>query len=347
MSFTRLIRVFSAALLITRAASLSLVPRTVPPYIGSYHGFDPEGCVIDNALSYKFAESDSMTEEICIDTCDAAGFFWAGLTKGNQCWCGNINRSQAATIDNCMISCSGAQGENCGGNNHYLVYRRFVQPQVVQQYKDWTTVSSCYTDDPSARALHHLAIRDDTVTVSKCLDACEADGFALAGVEYYNECWCGNSIQYDNHPQSIFNCQYPCAGDPHQLCGGSNSMIIYQRGIPYTVGPVTTLVQSYNNYHLTQCWQDDKYLFGGQRLLQNEPNPPLPHEEVTVQKCIDACAQSGYTSAGLEWSQECFCGNISFPPGQSTSPGDCNMPCTADATQYCGGPNRLLIYTST
>jgi hypothetical protein len=46
-------------------------------------------------------------------------------------------------------------------------------------------------DDPSARTLHHLQERSDTVTVEKCLDACLAQDFALAGLEYGSEC-CSN-----------------------------------------------------------------------------------------------------------------------------------------------------------
>jgi hypothetical protein len=220
------------------------------------------------------------------------------------------------------------------------------QAQLVAKYKDWTPASSCYTDNPATRALHYLAIRDSSVTVPTCLDACQAGGFALAGVEFSDECWCGNSIQYANHPQDASNCQYSCAGDPTQLCGGASAIIIYKRGIPFTTGPVTTLVKNYKSYHLTKCWRDEQWLSGGPRLLTNEPNPPLPHEEVTVQKCIDACAKSGYSSAGLEWSQECFCGDISVPPAQSAPVDDCNMPCTDNAKQYCGGPNRMLIYTT-
>ena len=43
-------------------------------------------------------------------------------------------------------------------------------------------------DVPSARTLHHLQERSDSMTVQRCLDACLAQDFALAGLEYGSEC---------------------------------------------------------------------------------------------------------------------------------------------------------------
>ena len=40
----------------------------------------------------------------------------------------------------------------------------------------------------------------------------------------------------------------------------------------------------------------------------------IPHEDVTVERCISACDAAGYTSAGLEWSQECCTSLVPPPP---------------------------------
>jgi hypothetical protein len=55
---------------------------------------------------------------------------------------------------------------------------------------------------------------------------------------------------------------------------------------------------------------------------------------MTVQKCIDACAADGFSSAGVEFGKECHCGNISFPAGSSAELDECNMPCLGDASQW-------------
>jgi len=43
--------------------------------------------------------------------------------------------------------------------------------------------------------------------------------------------------------------------------------------------------------------------FGGRRLLPNWPTVPILAEEMTVERCIDGCSSSHYTSAGLEYGQ--------------------------------------------
>ena len=54
---------------------------------------------------------------------------------------------------------------------------------------------------------------------------------------------------------------------------------------------------------------------------------------MTVQKCIDGCAASGYTSAGVEYGSECYCGNVSYQPGQSAAQNECSMACLGDASE--------------
>lgn len=54
--------------------------------------------------------------------------------------------------------------------------------------------------------------------------------------------------------------------------------------------------------------------------------------------------------AGTDISSECFCGQAlengsAHIQGKSELTG-CNMPCTGNALEFCGGPNRLNIYGS-
>lgn len=63
--------------------------------------------------------------------------------------------------------------------------------------------------------------------------------------------------------------------------------------------------------------------------------------------CTSACYNAGYSLAGTEYSAECWCGNSIGGSGAPASTADCNMPCTGDNTQSCGGPNRLNLYNYT
>ncbi len=39
------------------------------------------------------------------------------------------------------------------------------------------------------------------------------------------------------------------------------------------------------------------------------------------------------------------CGN-ELAAGAAADAADCNMPCSGDATQFCGGPNRMNLFVS-
>lgn len=64
----------------------------------------------------------------------------------------------------------------------------------------------------------------------------------------------------------------------------------------------------------------------------------------TIQSCTSACSDAGYDLAGTEYSAECWCGNSIEAGGAPASASDCNMLCSGNQSQYCGGPNRLNLY---
>ncbi|KAL4251371.1 hypothetical protein ABKN59_005563 [Abortiporus biennis] len=70
---------------------------------------------------------------------------------------------------------------------------------------------------------------------------------------------------------------------------------------------------------------------------------------MTQNNCAIFCASQNFKYAGVEWSQECYCGN-DFSNGASSIPGavtECNMPCKGDPYQSCGGSQRLNLIVNT
>ncbi|KAK7459660.1 Cell wall integrity and stress response component 2 [Stygiomarasmius scandens] len=62
----------------------------------------------------------------------------------------------------------------------------------------------------------------------------------------------------------------------------------------------------------------------------------------TGQQCLDQCHSLGYTWAGVEFGRECYCGN-GLTPDYGSSTG-CDMRCTGDESQICGGINAINVY---
>ncbi|CAM9651077.1 unnamed protein product, partial [Phaeothamnion confervicola] len=58
----------------------------------------------------------------CVSRCRAAGYPYAGLEYGGECWCGNsYNRYGESTA--CTMPCSGLPRVVCGGADALSAYR--------------------------------------------------------------------------------------------------------------------------------------------------------------------------------------------------------------------------------
>ena len=66
--------------------------------------------------------------------------------------------------------------------------------------------------------------------------------------------------------------------------------------------------------------------------------------KMTDEACISYCSGKKYAIAGTEYSQECFCSNVIGGGSIQTPAGDCNMGCSGNSTEACGGPNRLTVF---
>ena len=68
--------------------------------------------------------------------------------------------------------------------------------------------------------------------------------------------------------------------------------------------------------------------------------------KMTQETCIAFCNGKNYAYAGLEYSAECFCGNTLAAGSAAAPAADCNKACSGDATQACGGGNRLTLFNN-
>jgi hypothetical protein len=48
-----------------------------------------------------------------------------------------------------------------------------------------------------------------------------------------------------------------------------------------------------------------------------------------------------------ENSGQCFCGETMPTQGKAASDDECNLPCKGDASQTCGGKEKLSVYLNT
>ncbi|KAG4439545.1 hypothetical protein IFR05_004985 [Cadophora sp. M221] len=173
------------------------------------------GCYSDasNARTLRTAMNvGGNTVEICTAACAAAGFSFAGMEFGSQCFCDNaISNGGAEASSGCTMACPGNSAEICGGGGRLSVYQ--VTPT-------WQSVG-CYTDSTTARTLsatYNIAGN----TQEKCQAACQAGGFKYSGTEFGSQCFCGNNIA--STAGLAGDCLTPCPGDSTTKCGGINRL---------------------------------------------------------------------------------------------------------------------------
>jgi hypothetical protein len=65
---------------------------------------------------------------------------------------------------------------------------------------------------------------------------------------------------------------------------------------------------------------------------------------MTQESCVGYCTSLSYGYAGVEYSGECYCSNYIASTGLPAAISDCSMGCNGNATESCGGPNRLNLF---
>ena len=99
----------------------------------------------------------------------------------------------------------------------------------------------CHKDSFEARLLTGSISKSQEKNSKKhCIEKCKNEGYSLAGMQYGNECFCGEKSIKDlnNFKIEEEKCNKKCPGAPSEACGGYLTMNIYHTGsVPSKPGP--------------------------------------------------------------------------------------------------------------
>ncbi|XP_062608878.1 uncharacterized protein LOC134270660 [Saccostrea cucullata] len=208
---------------------------------------------------------------------------------------------------------------------HCIFYLTFGYFQIAEVEKRSSTL--CYLDSPT-RTLDGQFTKSDQMTPSYCQKFCTKGNYKLYGVEASNWCHCGNYITRDVLKDPS-DCEEKCSGDSDQICGGAWAINIFAN--PEYKNP-DDLVQGSNGEYVG-CFQDQSCRsFTGNHYRSNQ---------MTIEKCKSFC--TSYSMYALEATTGCWCSNY-FKTRVPKPDSDCNMKCTGNSDQICGGAWRLSVY---
>ncbi|KAL7628868.1 hypothetical protein AAE478_000383 [Parahypoxylon ruwenzoriense] len=335
-----------------------------PSAVGNYNWY---GCQTEatniRALSMFTYADDAMTLDSCQAFCSDKGTTYFGTEYARECYCGNKleTGSVKAPASECSMLCAGNQLEYCGAGNRLSVYAKNGTstssssapgteptgtdpdaPQVTSFPDGWTS-QGCWQDGPNGRIMPTFQAPDDPqLTPQKCAQLCSDNGYIISGTEYYTQCFCSNAIFNGGAPtEDASKCSTPCGGDNQVMCGGPGYLSIYSKGTPEIYEPPTPRDTVDGTWTYQGCYEDN---VNDQRTLFWALSFP---GTMTPEQCLGKCASFGYAAGGLEYGNECYCGDpIDVDASGSTKrpESECNIVCAGDASAICGGGARLSVY---
>ncbi|KAL0934763.1 uncharacterized protein CTRU02_209354 [Colletotrichum truncatum] len=299
------------------------------------------GCFVDSAqrvLPDKIIGANDMTAAKCAANC--VGYSYFGTQWSSECYCGNTVPSVSAPASECNMLCSGKGDEVCGGSLRLNVYKlpstANNQPSTSATEPAIPPVSGfeykgCYSDGIPQRVLAGKVVNDPSMTIEMCAEACKNWGYTWFGVEYTTECYCGTALDGASTKVAGTECSMSCGGNNSQKCGAANRISVFAS--LSAAGPATNSL-SVAGFQYGSCWTDKV----DDRSLKAVD---YRTDDMTAEKCAERC--QGYAYFGLEYSRECYCGDQLG--GQTAPEKECGMLCMGSANQWCGGPDRLNVYT--
>ncbi|KAI1394131.1 putative glyoxal oxidase [Hypoxylon trugodes] len=337
-------------------------PSTISNY--NWYGCQTEASNIRALSLYTYAD-DGMTLETCQVFCDAKGTTYFGVEYARECYCGNKfeTGSAEAPESDCSMLCGGDQLEYCGGSNRLSVYVKNGTSTptssssapggpsatssdpgtpIATGFPDGWTDQGCWQDGPNGRIMPTFQAPDDPeLTPQKCAQLCSGDGYTVSGTEYYTQCFCSNAIYNGGVADNdTTKCSTPCGGDSNSMCGGSGYLSIYSKGTPQVYKDPTPS-SDIANWTYQGCYEDNvnnkRTLFWALTFANT----------MTPDQCLSKCASFGYAAAGLEYGDECYCGDpidVDTSGATKRPESECNVVCAGDASSICGGGARLSMY---
>ncbi|KAK7042275.1 putative fungistatic metabolite [Favolaschia claudopus] len=313
-------------------------------------GWATKGCVREptsgRALTGYSFTSSSMTITSCVAKCDSLNFKYAGAEYANECYCGNSFQggdTGGGTLDDgsCTMNCAGDATQKCGAGFRLSAYVKQSNATVAPVLPTGWSYTGCVSEPSSGRTLTNYSFTDPNMSVDKCVATCSSKGFHIAGAEYSSECYCGDSFQATatgggaNAPDS--DCSMSCSGESTQKCGGGNRLSIYS--VPQTTTPTGPTLPSGWSY--ISCMQEPA---GTGRLFTGYS---YSSSSLTVESCIGTCKSRGFSYAGMEYANECYCGTgYAVTPAVKATESECSMACAGSASEKCGAGFRLSVYSS-
>lgn len=208
------------------------------------------------------------------------------------------------------------------------------------------------------RTLNAAYTTIDNMTVEYCQSYCTNLGYPFSGVEDGTECYCDLAVNptasFDFSGNYTMGCIMACPGNRSEWCGGPFYMDVYNNTDPNLnittdqAGSALQLTVTPSPYASTYIGCASEGTSG--RALNG---PTFTANNMTNEYCKAFCQTNNYMLYGLEYAEQCYCGNALTNGGAivdklPTMDGStCNQRCAGNFSEVCGGGGALSVYNNT
>ncbi|KAF2864815.1 glyoxal oxidase N-terminus-domain-containing protein [Massariosphaeria phaeospora] len=343
-------------------------------------GWQAQGCYVDSVgtrtLGVGMGVTGAMTNDKCQTACRNAGYTWAGTEYSAECFCDSALRNGGGPApdgnDQCSMLCAGDETQMCGGPNRLTMFRFFEgnegsttsattgpTPTPTEDTPTSTRVNTasatatglpegweykgCYVDGPGFRIMGNAQADNPQLTIASCSKTCDDLGFTIAGMEYSYQCFCDNVIRQDGKlATDDSQCGMPCSGASGEKCGGPDRLSVWSSQDVLKVVRPPKAIEKVGNWVYQACIDEPTPLqarvFPWQ-LVNKTGNSP--------EWCLGKCAEFGYMAGGMQFGEECYCGDIDGVEAvnaKEVPESECSVPCPGNPEALCGAGLRYSWY---
>ncbi|KIP07217.1 hypothetical protein PHLGIDRAFT_35537 [Phlebiopsis gigantea 11061_1 CR5-6] len=326
-------------------------------------GWGDLGCIAEGtngrALTGASTTSPNMTANVCAGFCASKGFTYAGIEFGDECYCGNSFSNGATGNPVNWYECT----SDCAGNS---LYEKCGGPQRLELLKAGAASVTPSSAPPSSTAVASSSAAASVVSSSVVQASSSAASVISSAVVQASSsvASAGSSsvAQVSSSAvvssSSVASVSSPIFSIPTSSASASASsasvvaassvsqvLIAHSTTSTWAVQPTQPPAPPSNStagtWAATGCFSD-----GGPRALTGHS---FTSSHMTQETCQSECQNLGFTMAGVEFGQECYCGDkFENGLGQPLNPGPaCYMTCAGNSGEHCGGTWTMNVFKFT
>ncbi|KAJ4985819.1 fungistatic metabolite [Stagonosporopsis vannaccii] len=267
------------------------------------------GCYAESGgktFNTKSIISNLNTVDSCRKFCGGSELF--GLQYGSECYCGSTIASTSTLVDRsqCGMTCSGNNSQYCGAGSRMQVYRLESTSSTSLLSSSSTSLSSAST---TMNASTSSEVRSDTVSSTSIFTSL-------------------------SNRTLITTSTATSATIPSLTSTFTPTLTSILTSTPTPETDIDRVSSRIGPFRYLGCYSE---IIG--RALTGKTQVGVT---MTNRICATFCA--GYSYFATEFSTECYCGNILSILSLPVLDGRCNMPCSANVTETCGGANGLTLF---